>query len=131
MDEFFARMLGEDTELTTTSPGELYAPLKTLLKTRASRTRAVHAREWLFDEAFNVKDPTLFYSIPDSRLRYGVHGLHQVMLDGTKFFVPLGWRLSKRSIANIANNKDGSALITAELIRRELMAESVEDLMRP
>lgn len=129
MDEFFERMLGQDTELTAAGTGELYGPLKTLLNTRSSRTRAVHTREWLFDENMNVKNKDLFYPIPNSRLRFGTREIHQVMLDGTKFFLPLGWRLSKRSMANIASGRDGSVTIATELIRRELMAQNIDDLL--
>lgn len=123
MDDFFLRMLGEDTELASSGSGELYSPLKTLLNTRSARTQAVHVREWLFGDDLRRRDPLSFQKIPNSPLQFGTNQLHQVMVDGSKFFLPLGWRLSSRSVATIANNPEGSAAATAAMIRKELMAE--------
>jgi len=124
-DKFADEAWQAAADLSRSSPGELYAPLKTLLNTSKSRARAVHFREWLWDDdlAQAHDDSPGRYHIPSVQYPYGVDRMHQVMIDGTKFFLPLGWQLSKRSMANIASNTDEMQEFAFELIRRELMGE--------
>lgn len=129
-DDYASQFWSGFADFSAASPGEMAAPIRTMLNTRRARTRAVHARESLFDDDY-------FY-LPKAR-RYRIEGepflghddMHHVMLDGTKSFLPLGWRLSGRSMVNIAESRTRPTAMTFELIRRELMGEETESFKRP
>jgi hypothetical protein len=63
---------------------------------------------------------------PSGDIRFGQDAVHQVWLDGKKFFLPLGWRLSNRSIGTIGNSP--AAAITTQIVQRELMGLDADDL---
>lgn len=129
-DDYADQFWSNGADLSATSPGELVPPLRTMLKTRQSRTRAVHARESLFDEDYNYLPTAGRYTI--NGVRYlGHDDIHHVMLDGVSSFLPLGWRLSQRSMRNIAESRTPPTAMTFELIRRELMGEETESVKRP
>jgi len=62
------------------------------------------------------------YRIPGVRF-LGTDTLHHVMLDGTRFFLPLGWRLSRRSMDSIQQGDNDVAQQTLSIVRAELMGE--------
>lgn len=128
-DDYADQFWSQGADMAATSPGELLAPLRTMLKTRQSRTRAVHARESLFDEDYNYLPTRGRYHIKDVRF-LGHDDIHHVMLDGVSSFLPLGWRLSQRSMRNIAESLTPPTAITYELIRRELEGEDTAQVKR-
>lgn len=138
MDEFAKQWWSNSADLTDDYPGELAAPLRTMLNTRRSRTRVVHSRQVHFDDDYNhmgTIDPQQLKAFG----RYGIEGMtflghddiHHVMLDGISKFLPLGWRLSHRSMVNIAESVTTPTAITFELIRRELMGEETASVKHP
>jgi hypothetical protein len=142
MDEFAKQFWSSDADLSSSGPGELLAPLKTMMNARRTRTRAVHIRQSLFDDDYGhlggLRDggsPADYarnrrFTIPDTPF-LGTDDLHQVMLDGSKSFLPLGWRLSRRSMRTISESMSPATKMTYELIRHELMGEDTESFKRP
>jgi hypothetical protein len=45
------------------------------------------------------------------------------MMDGTKFFLPLGWHLSSATRRNIDNHKSEWTSLSRCMLRQELMGE--------
>lgn len=134
MDEFAEQFWSPFADLSAGTPGEIFAPLKTMLNTRVSRTRAVHIRESLFDDDYRMVEgesrPLGRYKLPGVQF-LGVDDLHQVMLDRTKTFLPLGWRLSAQSLFNASAKPSAPTMMTYRLIAAELMGEDTETIKRP
>jgi len=130
-DEFLMRWSGADSDLLVRGAGELLEPVETLLMTRIARTRAVHSRAIAFDDA-NFQsgryfDRTHKYVLPCSRLRGGDDSVHQVVLEASRFGLPLGWRLSQRALDHIALESNPEtdlafAIISAELRGADTLA---------
>jgi hypothetical protein len=120
-------------------PNELWAPLRTLLNTGSARTRAVHSRQSHFDDDYNYvdnlsDDNTIArldrYRIPGEVI-LGTNELQHAVLDGTTFFLPLGWRLSRRSMDHIDANDSKATKLTFEIIQGELMGRDTTPTKRP
>jgi hypothetical protein len=131
MDEYMKRYWDAYADLSASTPGEIFAPIKTLLNTRVARARAIHRKEIEFDDAFQpVSQDRLRasgrYVIPKSSIPFGVDHMHQKMLEGGSFFLPLGWRLSNHSKRKIWLAEGSTGRVTYELIRRELEGEDTE-----
>lgn len=129
IDRTASRYIKSSAERSGSRPGELLPPIQTMLAGRSARTRAVHLNA--VEEGnlpyVSADRPHARYVIdPDGDIRFGQDMLHQVWLDGNKFFLPLGWRLSRRSIHLIGNPQSLSPV--AEMVRRELMGEDTDDL---
>lgn len=154
MDDFAVKFTRTDGDLSSSTSGELYTPLKTMLNTRRARTRAINLRQTDFNDDFKHLGWLTWFEGPPDLIRkgmavlrryfipkapfLGVDDLHHVMLDGTRFFLPLGWRLSERSMLNIERsmldneeNKGTPSIFALKLIRSELMGEDTETLKRP
>lgn len=129
-DDYASQFWGDFADFSATTPGEFAAPIRTMLNTRRARTRAVHTRESLFDENYFYQPTAGRYPIEGEHF-LGHDDMHHVMLDGTKSFLPLGWRLSHRSMVNIAESRTRPTAITFELIRRELMGEETLSIRHP
>src|SRR5262249_28554231 len=107
-------------------------PILTLLNTSRARTRAVHIRETQYDETYNPlekSDPgqTRWYAIPEASIGMSVDSVHQVVIEGRSFFLPLGWRLSKRTIDQIDTDWPNTSL-TRKLIMLELTGEDTDEV---
>ena len=108
-DAYAEQFWGPFADLTSSRPNELMAPARTWLNNGSARTRAVHIRQSSFDDDFNYVESASPDSVLEKLDRFRIKGevflgtneLHHVMLDGTRFFLPLGWRVSRRSMDNI------------------------------
>ncbi len=114
-----------EAERTYDHPGELDSPIATMLAGRVARTRAVY--EAMLSDRYlpfaSAGSPAhgYGYTIRGSNVVHEGNALvHQVPLDGTKFFLPLGWRLSKRSIATISDNADAASDLALDFVTYEL-----------
>ena len=141
-DSVAQRFWSDYPDMTESGPGELLTPLVVLLNTRVARTRAVQAREGAFDSSMNrlAADEGAGRrsgSSPSSAGRRSgssdgcdrlsvAKDIHMVELDGTRFFLPLGWRLSRLSMVHIdsylkdCRRKEVDKII-AELTDREIL----------
>jgi MFS family permease len=134
LDGAASRYIRSEAERTGLRPGELLPPLQTLLAGRAARTRAVHLRAveegFLPFTADGMTSPE--YAIdPEGDVRVGRDAVHQVWLDGKKFFLPLGWRLSRRSQQTIGSQQGVSSSLATRLVLRELEGKDTTDLKQP
>ena len=116
-DSVAQRFWSDYPDMTESGPGELMTPITVLLNTRVARTRAVQAREGAFDSSMNRlaasegagrrSGPSPSSAGRRSGTSDGCDRLsvatdiHMVELDGTRFFLPLGWRLSRLSMVHI------------------------------
>jgi hypothetical protein len=122
-DDFAMRWWLSDGELSHSGNGELLAPLKILLNTRIARTRSAHSRQG-FDESIRWRRDLIkiageeFFAPPE---------IHHVVLDGTKSFLPLGWRLSKEVMRNIEQSDGAFSKLTLDLIQLELNAQDTAE----
>ncbi|MFM1815735.1 MAG: hypothetical protein RLZ98_2430 [Pseudomonadota bacterium] len=138
LDDYAYQIMGAYADLSAGQPGEILAPVVTMLNARRARTRAIHLRQSFFDDDYQylVGLPSQMlakhsrYVMPDTPF-LGHDDIHHVMLDGSKSFLPLGWRLSHRSMVNIAESRTEATKMTFELIRRELLGEDTENIKRP
>jgi hypothetical protein len=134
-DDFANRWWFPDGDLSSHGAGELFTPIKTLLNTRAARTRSVHSRVMAFDDDLtheadpNFTNADKYYPVSGSIIR-NRDDLYHIVLDGAKIFLPLGWRLSGKSMTNIEESKGAEARLTLELIQHELMGRDTEHLKR-
>ena len=137
-DLYAEQFWGPFPDLSSSRPSEVWAPLKTLLNTGSARTRAVHSRQSHFDDDFNYVDASSDDEIITKLDRYRIPGevilgtkeLHHAMLDGTTFFLPLGWRLSRRSMVNIDASHSRATQLTFEIIQGELMGKDTTPIKR-
>jgi hypothetical protein len=117
------------------SPGELLTPIETMLNTREARATAVELKEGAYDDSYTQleysMEPKPFYKTPNANVGITVDSLYQVAMDSRKFFLPLGWRLSRRSMLGINNPLWPNTKLTRELIAKELAGEDTEALKRP
>jgi hypothetical protein len=132
-DDFANRWWFADGDLSPHGAGELFTPIKTLLNTRAARTRSVHSRATTFDDDLthasnpNFTKTNQFYRI-DGSIISNTDELYHIVLDGAKIFLPLGWRLSNRSMKSIEESRGVEAQLTFDLIRYELIGRDTENL---
>jgi hypothetical protein len=138
-DGYAEQFWGPFPDLSSSRPNELWAPLRTLLNTGSARTRAVHSRQSHFDDDYNYvdnlsDDNTIArldrYRIPGEVI-LGTNELQHAVLDGTTFFLPLGWRLSRRSMDHIDANDSKATKLTFEIIQGELMGRDTTPTKRP
>ncbi len=128
-DEFAVRWWSEDADLAQGSSGEILTPISVMLRTRQARTRAVHSRMLHFDDAqFNLGEryfhaPGVGWTRDPGRITWQRTNLHNVVLDGTKFFLPLGWHLSQTARRHIEAQSSKDTQHSIMLIRGELMGE--------
>jgi hypothetical protein len=120
-DDFANRWWSVDGDLSHTGRGELFTPLTTLLNTRYARARAVHSREGYTE---TLSERTDLYGVDGEEFQTP-HDLHHVILDGTKTFLPLGWRLSRQTMRNIESSNGAFSKLTFDLIQLELNAEPI------
>src|SRR5262249_9443258 len=118
--------------LSRISPNEAVVPTETLLNTRRARTRAVHSRKQLYDDALFLPRSQYFRSTEiqsASQLETGFENkaVYNVMLDGNAVFLPLGWHLSKLALSRIEAAKSKETLRSIGLIRRDLMGTDAPD----
>jgi hypothetical protein len=118
-DEFAERWWSEDGDLMQKGAGELFTPIKTLLATRNARARAAHSSQ-IFERDFTWRPH--YEIVGGGKLKSPYH-VHHVVLDGTKTFLPLGWRLSRQVMQNIESNGDAFAKLTFDLVQLELSAK--------
>ena len=134
IDGAASRYIKSEAERTGLRPGELLPPVQTLLAGRAARARAVHLRaleegnlpfspDGISSESYEID--------PSGDVRIGRDTVHQVWLDGKKFFLPLGWRLSDRSRQTIGNRQDVSSELAQQIVLRELEGKDASDLKKP
>jgi hypothetical protein len=132
VDDFASRYIRSEAERTSDRPGELLPPIQTMLAGRAARTRAVHLHalhEGFLPYRDEARPRSARYDIQGSRdIWIGDDGVHQVPLDGTKFFLPLGWRLSQRSMQTIGENKHAPSTLAFQLVQHELEGKSTDEL---
>lgn len=131
VDQAAERYARASAERSSARPGELVPPVQTMLAGRAARTRAVHlatVEEGRIPNSRFGGGHSRSYSITprSDAVRVGQDAVHQVWLDGAKFFLPLGWRLSNRSADTIEGSARASA--AARMIERELMGLDSDDL---
>jgi formylglycine-generating enzyme required for sulfatase activity len=128
-DDFADRWWHQTGQLSQSSPSELLAPIEVLLNTRRARTRAVHSRLHLYDEAF-LKEGTphfkneIIASTNQTELRFEHRNLYNVMLDGSKFLLPLGWHLSKSALSSIESARSLETIRSIRLIKNDLMGRA-------
>jgi len=105
LDAFANRWAHIDADLSATGNGEFVTPVVSLMNTSRARARATNSR-MRFDQHF-YQYGSRFYDA-DSQAGRGVYSL---MLNGTTFFLPLGWHISaltRRSIeAEKSNDREG------------------------
>lgn len=128
-DEFADRWWHQTGQLSQSSPSELLGPIEVLLNTRRARTRAVHSRLHLYDEAYFTAGTTHFQSSEITstnvtELQFEHRDLYNVMLDGRQFFLPLGWHLSKSALTSIEQARSQETMRSIDLIRRDLMGDA-------
>ena len=70
--------------------------------------------------------PAATSSIRQGDVRFGQDAIHQVWLDGKKFFLPLGWSLSYRSMRTISSSTASS--LAAQLVEAELEGRDTDEL---
>ena len=111
IDGLSSRYVNLSAERSGSRPGELLPPLQSMLAGRTARTRATHTGTIEYGQLPFTEFGGGFsyrYEIdPKGDVRYGQDAVHQVWLDGKRFFLPLGWRLSERSIATISGSWRG------------------------
>lgn len=128
-DEFAVRWWSDAADFAQGSAGELMTPISVMLSTRRARTRAVHSRLLHFDDAlFNLGEhyfhaPDVDWTRDPERIVWQRRNLHNVVLDGTKFFLPLGWHLSQKARRHIEAQDSKDTQHSIKLIRAELMGE--------
>src|SRR5262249_9624169 len=93
-DDFANRWWNQEGVLSRISPNEAVVPTETLLNTRRARTRAVHSRKQLYDDALFLPRSQYFRSTEiqsASQLETGFENkaVYNVMLDGNAVFLPL------------------------------------------
>lgn len=124
-DRFAVRWWSQDADMSHAGAGELLSPLAVLLNTRRARTRAVDSRT-MFDGSLYryspvYRDPTFAeYAVTETgRIGY-VPGYYRVMLDGTSYFLPLGWHLSTTTRGNIEHHGHYISAFSRCMIRLDL-----------
>jgi hypothetical protein len=133
LDNAASRYIKSEAERTGLRPGELLPPLQALLAGRAARTRAAHLRaieEGSLPFTADGRTSPQYVIDPEGDVRFGRDAVHQVWLDGKKFFLPLGWRLSGRSQATIAAQQSVASSLATRLVLRELDGKDTDDLKR-
>lgn len=123
-DSFAKRWWSIDADLSTSSYGELLSPIATLLNTTRARTRAVDSRtafdksyylDGQYAEPFAIRpaDPAF------TRLDF-IPGYYRVVIDGTRFFVPLGWHLSAQTRQQVDRQRSKLQDASRCLVRNDL-----------
>ena len=132
IDEYASRYIHSAENRMSSHPGEILPPIQTMLASRMARTRAVHlhaVQEGHLPFARRTDVRARQYRIAGSKdVWIGIDDVHQVALDGTKFFLPLGWRLSQRSVQIIGGNLDAPSALAFKLIQYELEGKDTEVL---
>ena len=128
-DQFTDRWWFRNGDLLAKSAGELLSPVTLLLNTRQARTRAVHSRLSFFDDDFqrkanadSLKDILIHSKVDKLADSVKSNGLLNVVLDGTSFYLPLGWHLSAASVDNIQTQK--LPLAASDVVAAELAGSS-------
>lgn len=134
VDDFFDTFTAGGAR-SKTGFGEILAPINAMLNARKARTRAVQLKGSHYDDSFYlVEDQTdpnatrTHYKIPGASIDLTADNLHQVTLDGRGFFLPLGWRLSRRAIDQIGEQNSPNTSLTQKLIMQELAGEDTGTL---
>jgi hypothetical protein len=125
-----SQYIQSSAERAGSRPGEMLPPIHTMLAGRSARTRAVHLHAV---EEGNVPFSSTYggasgrYVIdPEGDVRFGQDAIHQVWLDGKKFFLPLGWSLSYRSMRTISASTASS--LAAQLVEAELEGRDTNEI---
>lgn len=125
-----SQYIQSSAERAGSRPGEMLPPIHAMLAGRNARTRAVHLHAVEEDNVpftGTAGGASGRYVIdPDGDVRFGQDAIHQVWLDGKKFFLPLGWSLSYRSMRTISNSNSGS--LAAQLVEAELEGRDTDEL---
>jgi len=128
-DAFATRWWHSDGDLSTRGWGEILSPIFILMNTTKARTRAVDSRT-KFDDAFYFNGPYFkgddiveLRDMGTGAITSHTRGYYRVMMDGTKFFLPLGWHLSSATRRNIDNHKSEWTSLSRCMLRQELMGE--------
>ena len=108
------------------------SPISALQNTRRARTRSVEDVTWV-DKRFYAathpyRDEEHFKWKFPNPAEYFIPGHHKVQLQGTEFFLPLGWHLSASTRSRIDNSQSsGWPAFSRCMIRAEIMVGADPD----
>ena len=94
-------------------------------RTRAVHLHAVEEGNVPFTPDFGATSGRYVID-PAGDVRYGQDAIHQVWLDGKKFFLPLGWSLSYHSMRTISASTASS--LAAQLVEAELEGRDTDEI---
>jgi hypothetical protein len=125
-----SQYIQSSAERSGARPGEMLPPLNAMLAGRNARTRAVHLHaveenNVPFTPDFGTTSGRYVIDLAGD-VRYGQDAIHQVWLDGKRFFLPLGWSLSYRSMRTISSST--AASLAAQLVEAELEGRDTDEL---